>query len=133
MFEIDAERGAEERLLDVVNGERVAGQQHVDVARRESAPGSSADPPVCTTTGPATTAIRPPAALTSRIIAAMRDDADLDAPLRRDLVGHEREAVPIALLELRHDPDAGDAADDRVAGADVAQLAADRAAARRRR
>ena len=30
--EIDAERGAEERLLDVVNGERVAGQQDVDVA-----------------------------------------------------------------------------------------------------
>ena len=30
--EIDAERRAEERLLDVVDGERVAGEQDVDVA-----------------------------------------------------------------------------------------------------
>ena len=54
-------------------------------------------------------------------------DADLDAPLRRDLVRHEREAVAIAFLELRHHAHAGDAADDVIAGADVAQLAAQRA------
>ena len=29
---VDAERGAVERLLDVVDRERVAGEQHVDVA-----------------------------------------------------------------------------------------------------
>ena len=38
-----------------------------------------------------------------------------DAPLRRHLVGHEREAVAIAILERRHDADAFDAADDGVA------------------
>ena len=71
VFEIDAERGAEERLLDVVHGERVAGQQHVDVAganqllkvRRpagvhDDRPGDDGDAAA--------------AALTSRIIVAMR-------------------------------------------------------------
>ena len=51
-----------------------------------------------------------------RIIAAMRDDADLDPALGRDLVGHEREAVPVALLEFRDDLDAVDAADDASPG-----------------
>ena len=56
-------------------------------------------------------------------------DAGLDAALGGDLVGHEREAVAIALAELRRDADALDAADDGVARAHVAQLAAQRAAA----
>ena len=108
--------------------QRVAGEQHVDVAAADqiaevgAAAGVDDD-----RTGDE--GDLPPAALTSRIIAAMRDDADLDAPLRRDLVGHEREAVAVALLELRHDLDAVDAADDGVAAADVAQLAADGARA----
>ncbi len=41
------------------------------------------------------------------------------------LVAHERETVPIARLELGHDLDAVDAADDGVTAADLAQLAAD--------
>ena len=66
-----------------------------------------------TTTGPATNAMRPPACLDVAHHRRDARDADLDAPLRRDLVGHEREAVAIALLELRDDLDAVDAADDR--------------------
>src|SRR4029453_12129854 len=48
----------------------------------------------------------------------------LDPPLGRDLIGHEREAKAIAGLELGDDLDAVDAADDLVALADLAQLAA---------
>src|SRR6185436_8117926 len=53
-------------------------------------------------------------------------DADLDAPLGRDLVGHEREAEAIALAELGDDLDAVHAGDDEIAFADVAQLGAAR-------
>jgi hypothetical protein len=41
--------------------------------------------------------------------------AALDAPLRRDVVAHEREAEPVALAELGRDADAVVAADDRFA------------------
>src|SRR6266542_4968057 len=50
-------------------------------------------------------------------------DAHFNAAFGRDLVRHEREAVPIALAELRHDADAVVAADDAIALQDVAQLA----------
>ena len=70
--EVHAERRAEQRLLDVVDGQRVARRAGRRRSRRESSSWKCGDPPVCTTTGPATTAMRPPAALTSRIIAAMR-------------------------------------------------------------
>ena len=53
--------------------------------------------------------------------------AHLDAAFGRDLVRHECEAEPIARLELRHDLDPLDAADDRVTGSDLAQLPAARA------
>ena len=55
-------------------------------------------------------------------------DADLDAPLRGDLVGHEREAETIARLKFRENLDAVHAAHHRVAGPNLAQLAAERAA-----
>ena len=51
-------------------------------------------------------------------------DADLDPPLRRDLVRHEREAQAVAFLKLRHRSHALHAAHDLVAGPHVAQLAA---------
>src|SRR5262245_55655725 len=51
-------------------------------------------------------------------------DADFDAPLRRDLVRHEREAESIARLELGHRLDPAYAADDGVAAPDLAQLPA---------
>ena len=35
-LEVDAERGAEQRLLDVVNGQGVAGEQDVDVSGTNS-------------------------------------------------------------------------------------------------
>ena len=70
--QVDAERRAEQRRLDVVGGERVAGEQHVDEARRRPArtiagrgagvhDGRAADPAApCW-----------PAALTSRICSAI--------------------------------------------------------------
>ena len=96
-------------------------------SRRGSAPESASPPPVCTTTGPATTAMRPPAALTSRIIAAMRDTPT--STRRSDEISLVMNAkpMPIALLELGNHANAVDAADDRVALPDVAQLAARRA------
>ena len=51
-------------------------------------------------------------------------DGSLDAPLRRHFVAHEREAVAVAILESGDDANALDAADDRVALPEVAQLAA---------
>src|SRR4030095_8071334 len=122
-LQIDAERGAEERLLDVMHGQRVAGEQHVDVA----APNQLAE-------------IRPAAGVDDHgagddgdaIAGVFRlahhrgnsRDADLDAPFGRDLVRHEREPEAIARLELRDDFDAVNPADDSVAAPDLAQLAA---------
>ena len=71
--------------------------------------------------------MRPPAAFDLAHHRRDARDADLDPPLGRDLVGHEREAVAVAFLELGNHAHAGDAADDVIAGADVAQLAAHRA------
>ena len=61
----------------------------------------------------------------------LRDSVDgsFDTPFRRNLVRHERKPVSIAILERRHDADAFDAADDRVAFLHVAQLPAGGAAA----
>ena len=124
---VDAERRAVERLLDVVHGERVAREQHVHVAVADqiaevgAAAGVDDDG-----AGDERDAF---ARLLGR--AHHRGDArhaHLDAALGRDLVRHEREAEPIARLELRHDLDPVDAADDRVAVAELAQLPADGAA-----
>ena len=72
-FEIDAERGAEERLLDVVDRERVAGEQDVDVAARESDPEVGCRRPCARRRGrPRPRCGRRPA-FVSRIIAAMRE------------------------------------------------------------
>src|SRR5262249_2423684 len=56
---------------------------------------------------------------------------DLDAPLGRALVRHEREPEAIAGPEFRHDLDSADAAHDPRAGPNIPQLAADRAPRRR--
>ena len=58
-------------------------------------------------------------------------DADFDPALRRNLVRHEREAVAIAIAELRRHAHAGHAAHDPIAGPHVAQLAAARGPCRR--
>ncbi len=123
-LEVDAQRCPEQRLLDVVDGEGVAGQQHI----HETAADQIAE---------------------VRSAAGVHDDrsgddgdlfagrfgfahhrrnprhAGLDAALGRDLVGHEREAKPVARLEFRHDLDAANATDDDVAARDLAQFAAD--------
>src|SRR6188474_1862866 len=57
--------------------------------------------------------------------------AAFDAPLRRDVVAHEGEAMPVALAELRRHADALVTADHRLAGLDIAELAAFSAIARR--
>src|SRR6476659_9369880 len=49
-------------------------------------------------------------------------DAALDAPLRRDVVAHERESKPVALPEFRRDANAVVSTDDRLTRLDVAQL-----------
>ena len=131
-FEIDAERRAEQRQLGVVDGERVAGEQHVDPAAADQlgevrrAAGVDDD-----RAGDEDDA----AAGRPRFAHQRGDaaDAGLDAALRRDLVGHEREVRAVALAELRGDADAFQAADHAIAGPDLAQLAARRRGRRRRR
>ena len=84
-------------------------------------------PPVWTTTGPATKTIRWPRPLVERIKRGDARDACLDAPLRRDLVRHEREVGAIALAKLGRHAQALEAADDAIPDLDFPQLAADRA------
>ena len=129
-FEIDAERGAEERQLGIVDGEGVAGEQHVDPAAANQlgevgrAAGVHDD-----RAGDEDDA----AAGRPRFAHQRRDaaDAGLDAALRRDFVGHEGEIRAVPLAELRGDPDAFQPADHALAGTDLAQLAARRLARRR--
>src|SRR4030095_6097409 len=94
-------------------------------------------PPVCTTTGPATTAMRPPAFFTSRIIAAIlatlpstrrSDDTSLlmNAKPRRS---RSRNSGVTRIPSVPQTPGSSAPADDRLAGAPVAQLPAHRALA----
>ena len=85
-FEIDAERGAEERLLDVVHGERVAGEQHVDVAAANQLAEIRPPPPVWTTTGPGDDRDAIAGLFGLAHHRGNPRDADLDAALGRDLV-----------------------------------------------
>src|SRR3954471_20026301 len=55
-------------------------------------------------------------------------DRRFHSTLRGDLVRHERESETIAILERRDDTNAGYAADHRIAGPQVAKLAARRSA-----
>ena len=122
-IEIDAERRARERELDVVHRQRVARQQQIDVSEANQLaeipgaagvdhdrPGHERDPP----------ALRP------RLPHQAGDAADrgLDPPLRRHFIAHEAERRPIARLHVRHDAHAMHPGDDQIALADVAQLAA---------
>ena len=67
--QVDAERGAVERRLDVVGGQRVAGEQHVDEAGVDQRDHRGAAP-VWTTPGPPTQSTFLPAALASRMPSA---------------------------------------------------------------
>ena len=125
-LEVDAERRAVQRLLGIVDRERVAGQQHVDEAAADQlAEVHTAAGVHHHRTGDDGDAI----AGALHFFHHRRDPhhADLDPPLGGDLVGHEREAEPIALAELGDDLDAAHADDDEVALPDVAQFSADRA------
>ena len=121
-----------QRELDVVHRQRVAGEHDVDVALpdqlREVLDAAGVDDDRAGDDGDA------PAGLLD-VAHHLRDarHAAFDAPLGRDVVAHEGEAEPVALAELRRHADAVVAADDRLAGLDVAQLAALGAARRRRR
>ena len=119
--EVDAERGAVQRRLDVVGGERVAGEQHVDVAglhqrdhRRGRAgvhDGGPGDP-------------QDLAALPLHLAHLLGDLAHQQR--LRLLAGHlrvhelERLLVRLVLAHREHHLDAARAADDPVAAADVA-------------
>ena len=122
--EVDAERRAEQRLLHVVDRQRVAGEQDVDEAAANRAPENAATRRCARRPGRRRPRCGRRAAFDLAHHRRDARDADLDAPLGRDLVGHEREAVAVAFLELGNHAHAGDAADDVIAGADVAQLPA---------
>ena len=123
---IHAERRAVQRLLDVMDSEGVARKHHVDVALPDEIAEVRAAARVDDDrTGDEGDALAGP----PRRPHHRRDPrhADLDAALRRNLVRHEREAEPVAGLELRDDFHALDPADHGVSGANLPQLAADRA------
>ena len=101
---------------------RVARQQDVDVAAPDQV-AEIADATRVDDHGPTTNAIRPPAS-SPREPLRNPVDAGLDVALRRDLAGHEREAMPVPLAELGDHSDAVKETDDGIAGAQVAQLAA---------
>ena len=121
--QIDAERRARQRELDVVHGQRVPGEDDVHVAladqRREVLDAAGVDDDRPGDDGDA-------AAGRLDVAHHLRDarHAAFDATLGRDVVAHEREAETVALAELRRHADAGVAAHDRLAGLDVPQLAA---------
>ena len=118
-----AERGPEEAVLDVVDRERVAGEDRVHPAPLDQAPegvnavrvddhrSGDEDDPLALLTGAPHLARHPL-------------DARLDAALGADVVAHEGERGPLALGLFEVHPDPGDPAHDEVAGAHVAQLAA---------
>ena len=114
-----------QRVLDVVHRQRVAGEQHVDVAGADQL-AEMAAPPVWTTTGPATNAMRPP--LASRRASSSAIRATLASTRRSDEISLVMNAKPWRSRSRNsgRDADAVDAAHDRIAGPDVAQLAAQR-------
>ena len=121
--EVDAERGVEQRALGVVDGQRVARQQYVDE------PGAGQPREIGGAAGvhddrPGDERDATPGRL--HLPHHFRDPrhADFDAALRRHVVGHEREVGAVAVAELRRDADAVEAADDAIAGPQVAELAA---------
>jgi hypothetical protein len=122
--QIDAERGARQGKLDVVNSEGVAGEDRVDVSAANQLrevlhatrvyddwPGDDGNS----------------AAAFLYFLHHRRDSrhASLHAAFRRDVVAHERKAEAIAFPEFRRHTNPFVSADDRVADCDVTQLAAD--------
>ena len=121
--EIDAERRARERRLDVVDGERVAGEQHLDVAEPHEvaevlrAPGVDHHRPGHERD--ASTAL-PHAA---HHLGDARDDGFHPA-LGGDLVAHEPERGLVAGLQVRLHADALHPAHHELALPDVSQFPA---------
>ena len=125
-FEVDAERRAEERELGVVDREGVARRAGRRRSRARMSSVKYADA-AGVDRRPARRRrrfARPPRL---RVAHHRRDprDAGLDAPLRRHLVGHEREVAALAVAELGRDADArASPQTTRSPSLDVAQLAA---------
>src|SRR5207237_1376561 len=122
-LEVHPERGAEERQLRIVHGERIAGEEHVDVSTSNQ----------LREIGRATRVHdhrsddeREPASARLRIAHHPRDsrDAHFDAPFRRHVVRHEREIRAIAIAELGRDAEPFEPAHDPTAGTHVAHLPA---------
>ena len=74
----DAQARLQDRLLEVVGGEGVAGEQHVHPARRAPAAPGRTSPPEWTMAGPATTTIFSPA---SRVLRISRAAPAITMPL----------------------------------------------------
>ena len=113
-FEIDAERRAEQRGLDVVDGERVPGEEHVDESRADER-GEVRRAARVDDDGPRHERDALPPRFDRFHHARDAFDARLDAPLGGDLVGHEREVGSLAVAKLRRHAEAAEAADDAVA------------------
>ena len=125
-IEIDTERGSEERVLDIVHRQRVPGQQPVHpalahqlaqiaaaAAVHDHRPGDHHDP----TTG-------------CFHLTHHLDDPrhpHLHTSLGGHVVGHEGEAEPVTLLELRRHPDSVHPANNQIATPHVPQRATHRA------
>ena len=122
---IDAERGAEQRALDVVHGERVPGEERLHVAAANE-PSAGARRRRCARRPDRPR--RPSGRPGPDRLHLLGDDLDhaLDPPLRRHLVPHEDEVRGLPRLERRVDPHPGGAAHHEIAATDVAQLHATR-------
>ena len=121
--QIDAERRARQRELHVVHGQRVAGEHHVHVAEADQL-GEVLDAAGVHDDRAGDDGDAAARLLTSRIIAAMR--ATLPSTRRSDETSLLMNAKPRRSRSRNSgsDADAVVAADDRLAGAHVAQLAA---------
>src|SRR5207249_4277339 len=126
--QVDAERGPEERLLDVVRGEAVAGEERLDVAAADETgevrPAAGVDHDRTGDHHDLAAAVAQPAHLPGDPV-----DGELDAALARGLGGHEAEGLAGGGDARRVDADALDAADDAVAHREAAEQAAARARA----
>ena len=126
-LEIHAERRAEQRLLRVVHGQGIAREQDVHVAAPDqldevrAAAGVDDD-------GSGDEGNLQPTLTDVPHHRGDAADARFDAPLGGDLVRHEPEVGPGPVAELGPDADAFEAAHDAIAGADLAEFPAHRAA-----
>ena len=119
-LQMDAQAGAEHRLLDVVRGQGVAGEQRVDVIPRESTDDTCRTLPVCTIAGPPTSKRLAPRLARSKQFLGNLPDGDALGLFGRDRAVHEFERRPFGRPLVRKDPHAGVPDDELGARHDLA-------------